>query len=56
MTDVVVDSWNHFACGINEAIIHNQTDAFAQHLAPHGYEYLNLDEYVPPSAHITCGQ
>ena len=41
---VLDDSWNHFACGISEAIVRNQTDAFVQYLAPHGYEYLNLDE------------
>jgi hypothetical protein len=46
VSGVVVDSWNHFGCGITEEIVRNQTDAFVQHLAPHGYEYMNLDECV----------
>jgi hypothetical protein len=35
-------SWNHFGCGVSEALIHAQTEAFAKYLAPAGYEYMNL--------------
>ncbi len=39
------NSWNHFGCGINEALIKKTADQLvATGLAAKGYKYVNLDD------------
>ncbi|KAJ1288464.1 hypothetical protein BS78_02G091200 [Paspalum vaginatum] len=39
------NSWNHFGCGINEAVVRSTADALvATGLAKAGYTYVNLDD------------
>ncbi|CAD6225833.1 unnamed protein product [Miscanthus lutarioriparius] len=39
------NSWNHFQCGINEAVVRSTADALvATGLAKAGYTYVNLDD------------
>jgi alpha-galactosidase len=39
------NSWNHFGCGINDALIHSTIDAMVSTgLAAAGYNYVNLDD------------
>ncbi|XP_072959698.1 alpha-galactosidase 1-like [Typha angustifolia] len=39
------NSWNYFACSLNETIIKETADALVSTgLAKHGYEYVNLDD------------
>lgn len=39
------NSWNHFACNINETVIRETIDAFIEYnLAEYGYKYVSLDD------------
>ncbi len=39
------NSWNHFACGVSDAIIRSQADAMATNgMKAAGYQYINIDD------------
>lgn len=39
------NSWNHYGCGVNEAVIKATADAFIAHDLPkYGYKYVNIDD------------
>lgn len=38
------NSWNRFACGINETLIRATADVLSAKFLPYGFTYLNLDD------------
>jgi alpha-galactosidase len=51
------NSWNHFACKINETIIKETADLLVSSgLAAKGYKYLNLDDCWQIDRHVTTNE